>query len=262
MASFDTATLRKPRWILAIVVGLFLAVAFVQLGLWQLSRLDERQTYNATVTARIDSEPRPLDGLVVQFGDDPAALVDRSAVVTGRYINGNEFFSVGRNYDGLTGTLVMTPLELDNGSVMIVVRGLVPVGTPGPPAVGYETPSGVVTLTGRLDDGEEPLRIGEPPPDDGVLRQISRVDLAYIDTWYEGGVLPINLILESQTPSDAGETPIPVPGSELTEGSHLGYAVQWFAFAIIVVVGVGALVWRAGTDRSSDETSQEPVSQS
>jgi len=258
VASFDTATLRKPRWILLILVGLVLVVAFVRLGLWQLSRLEERQTYNATVTARIDSEARSFEGLIGQFGSDPDALVDRKAVVTGRYINADEFISVGRNYDGLTGTLVMTPLELDDGSIMIVVRGLVPVGTPGPPTAGYETPSGEVTLTGRLDDGEEPLRIGEPPPEDGVLRQISRVDLAYINTWYEGEVLPINLILETQAPSNDGGSPIPVPQSELTEGSHLGYAVQWFAFAIIVVVGVIALVWRAGTDRSSDETSQEP----
>lgn len=255
MATFDTATLRRPRWILAIAVGLFLAAAFVWLGLWQLSRLEERQTYNATVAARVDSEPRALEDLLGEFGDDPGALVDRNAIVEGRYVNADEFYSVGRNYDGLTGTLVMTPLLLGDGSTMIVVRGLVPVGTPGPPAVGYETPSGIVTLTGRLDDGEEPLRIGEPPPEDGVLRQISRVDLAYVNTWYDGEVLPYNLILEDQTPAQSGESPIAVPPSELTEGSHLGYAVQWFAFAVIAVVGITALVWRAGTERSSDETS-------
>lgn len=259
MATFDTATLRQPRWILAIAVGLFLAVAFVWLGLWQLSRHEERRIYNATVVARMDSEPRMLGSLIDQFGEDPDALVDLNAIVEGRYVSAGEFYSVGRNYDGLTGTLVMTPLLLGDGSTMIVVRGLVPVGTPGPPAVGYETPSGDVTLTGRLDDGEEPLRIGEPPPEDGVLRQISRVDLAYINAWYDGEVVPYNLILEDQTPAGPGEPPIPVPPSELTEGSHLGYAVQWFAFAMIVVLGVGALVWRAGTDPSSDGTSQEPA---
>lgn len=258
VASFDTATLRKPRWILAVVFGLLLAAGFMRLGFWQLSRLEERRAYNETVTARIDNEPRSLEGLIGQFGAEPDSLVDRRAVVTGRYVTSGEFFSVGRNYDGLTGTLVMTPLELDDGTTMIVVRGLVPVGTQGPPAVGYDTRPGVVTLTGRLDDGEEPLRIGEPPPDDGVLSQISRVDLEYIDTWYEGDVLPIDLILETQTPSNGEGSPIPVPQSELTEGSHLGYAVQWFAFAVIAVVGIIALVWRAGKERSRDEISQEP----
>ena len=260
MASFDTATLRRPRWILAIIFGLLLAVVFARFGLWQLSRLDERRAYNATVTARIDSEPRPLESLVGQLGNDPAVLVDRRAIVTGRYINEDEFYSVGRNYDGVTGTLVLTPLELDSGSIMIIVRGLVPVGTPGPPAPGYETPTGVVSLTGRLDDGEEPLRIGEAPPESGVLEGISRVDLAYIDTWYEGDVLPINLILETQTPPNAGDSPIPVPQEELTEGRHLGYAVQWFAFALIAIAGIIALIWRAGTSEPMLEADQEPAS--
>ena len=262
MASFDTSILRKPRWIFAIIFGVVLAVVFFQFGLWQLSRLDERRVYNATVEARIDSEPRPLAGLVGQFGKEPAALVDRSATVSGRYIIEREFFSVGRIYDGVTGTLVLTPLELDDGSIMIVVRGLVPVGTPGPPAVGYETPTGVVLLTGRLDDGEEPLRIGEAPPEGGVLEEISRVDLAYIDTWYEGEVLPINLILETQSPPNAGDSPIPVPQEELTEGRHLGYAVQWFAFALIAVAGIVALIWRAGTSEATPETDLAPENQS
>jgi cytochrome oxidase assembly protein ShyY1 len=257
VASFDTATLRRPRWILAILIGLLLAFVFVQLGLWQLSRADERRAYNASVAARIDGDPRPLAGLVGQYGTDPEELVDRKVVVSGRYIAAKEFFSVGRNYDGLTGTLVLTPFELDDGSVMIVVRGLVPVGTPGPPAPGYESPQGIVTLTGTIDDGEEPLRLGEPAPDDGVLSQISRVDLDYIDTWYDGDVLPIDLVLENQLPPDPGESPILVPRSELTEGRHLGYAVQWFAFAVIAVVGITALVWRAGSERTTDETSRE-----
>ena len=69
---------------MAILVGLFLAIAFVQLGLWQLSRHDDRRAYNASVAERIDREPQPLAGLVGQYGTDPEDLVDRNAVVTGR----------------------------------------------------------------------------------------------------------------------------------------------------------------------------------
>ena len=72
-------------------------------------------------------------------------------------------------------------------------------------------------------------------------------------------MLPIDLVLENQVPPNPGESPIPVPRSELTEGRHLGYAVQWFAFAIIAVVGITALVWRAGNERITDEASQEPA---
>ncbi len=260
MAAFDISTLRKPRWILLIIVGILLSVWFVRLGFWQLSRLEERRASNALITARMEEPPRPFQGLVGRYGADPEALVYRQAIVTGRYLTADEFFSVGRNYDGVTGTLVMTPLELDDGSVMIIVRGLVPVGTAGPPAKGFQPPLGRVTLTGRIDDGEEPLRIGEPPPESGRIESISRVDLAYIDEWSDRGVLPVDLLLVSQQPPGGGEEPIRIPAPELTEGKHLGYAVQWFAFALVALVGAAVLVWQAGTEKASPATSQETTS--
>ena len=259
MSAFRMSTLREPRWILAIIVALVLTTMFARLGLWQLERLDERKASNALTEARSIDDPRPLEGLVGQYGEEPDALIHRQAIITGRYLVDDEFFSVGRTYDDLTGTMVMTPLELDDGSIMIVVRGLVPPGTDGPPATGYEPPDGVVTLVGRLDDGEEPLRIGESDPEDGVLRSLSRVDLAYIDTWLDGNVLPVSLTLVSQTPDNAENAPLPVPPEELTEGKHLGYAVQWFAFALIVLFGVAMLVWKAGTADITVESDPEPA---
>ncbi len=250
------STLRKPRWILAIVVGILLSVWFVRLGFWQLSRLEERRASNALIQARMAEPPRSFEGLVGQYGIDPDALIYRQAIVKGRYLTSEEFFSVGRNYNGVTGTLIMTPLELDNSSIMIIVRGIVPAGTEGPPAKGYEPPLGSVTLTGRLDDGEEPLRIGEPPPDNGKVESLSRVDLAYIDEWSDRDILPVDLLIETQQPTNAQGTPIPIPAPELSEGKHLGYAVQWFAFAVMAFVGGFLLVWQAGTERSKDEASQ------
>jgi cytochrome oxidase assembly protein ShyY1 len=190
---------------------------------------------------------------------EPGELNHRQAIVTGRYLNDDEFFSIGRTYDGVSGTMVLTPLELEDGSVMIVVRGLVPVGTEGPPAAGYEVPQGQVTVTGRLDDGEEPLRIGEPPPDSGVIEGISRIDLAYIDQYYARDVLPVDIVLETQQPGNEDSAPFPIPVEELTEGRHLGYAVQWFAFAVVALVGTVVLIWRAGTERPTSENEMETV---
>jgi len=259
VTSFDMATLRKPRWILLIIVGVALSFWFVRLGFWQLSRLDERRTSNALIEARTQDEPRDLDALVGQYGMNPDELTYRQAIVTGRYLSADEFFSVGRNYDGVTGTLVMTPLQLDDGSVMIVIRGLVPVGTLGPPAEGYETPLGTVTLMGRLDDGEEPLRIGESPPENGQIEALSRVDLAYIDEWYGEDVLPVDLLLDTQQPDNSGEATYSIPAPVLTEGKHLGYAIQWFAFSLMALVGTVVLLRKAGTEKSTSRTSTDPT---
>lgn len=235
------------------LVAAVIAVGFVSLGLWQLDRLDERRVRNATVEARRSEPIVSLDALG-DVSNDPSSFADRPVTIEGRYRPDLEFFAVGRTVGDVTGTLVATPLERSDGSLVVVIRGLVPADTEGPPAVGFEPPPGDVVVTGTLDDGEEALRLGEPDPPDGVLRSISRIDLAFVDRWIEGQVLPVSVTLESQEPPQAvGATPIPVEPDELTEGRHLGYAVQWFAFAVVAVVGVGALIWRAGRSVPTDE---------
>lgn len=234
------------------VVAVILVVGFVLLGSWQLSRHEERRALNTIVENRREEPVRPFDGLVGQYGLDTEALVHRTAVVEGVYQPDAEVFSIGRTYDDIRGTLVATPLQLDDGTVLMVVRGVVPSDTNGPPAQGYTPPIGRVVVTGSLDDGEEPLRIGEPDPDGGVVRSLSRLDLAYINRWTASEVLPISMVLRQQEPASAQGSPAPIPEETLSEGRHLGYALQWFAFAAIVVVGVGVLLWRAGSGVSSE----------
>ena len=44
---------------------------------------------------------------------------------------------------------------------------------------------------------------------------------------------------------------MPAPLPTLTEGPHLGYAIQWFTFAIIALAGFVILALREGRDESS-----------
>jgi len=46
----------RPRWILSHLLVLLLVIVMVNLGLWQLRRLHERTTYNASVRAN-ESQP-------------------------------------------------------------------------------------------------------------------------------------------------------------------------------------------------------------
>ena len=126
VARFDSAILKQPRWILAVVVGVVLAVVFVRLGIWQLDRLDERKERNALTEERMSAEPQAFDTLVAENGLGPEVLNLRPVVATGAYRPDLEFFSIGRTVGDVTGTLVATPLELDDGSLLVVVRGIVP----------------------------------------------------------------------------------------------------------------------------------------
>lgn len=263
VAAFDPSVLKQPRWILAIVVGMILSLSFILSGMWQLDRLEERRALNTTIEARMAEPPRSLAGILGQHGDDVDEMLYRRAVVEGTYRDEAEFFSIGRTVDDVQGTLIATPLDRPDGTVLIVVRGLAPSGVEGPPAVGFEVPDGPVVLVGRIDDGEDSTPIGEVDPEGGKLTSLSRMNLDFIYRWIEGDALPITLILEKQSPPDPDGTPMRVPQEELTEGSHLGYAIQWFSFATIVVFGVAALVYRAGTkdEQGVNEAAPDRASQ-
>lgn len=258
---FDTSVLRQPRWVLAIVVGVVLVLGFMRAGLWQLDRLEERRALNTTIEARMAESVRPLAGILGQYGTDVGQMLFRRVVVEGEYRSEAEFFAIGRTVGNVQGTLVATPLDRADGTVLIVVRGIVPPDTAGPPAVGYKPSDGPVVLVGRIDDGEEPTPIGETDPAGGALRSLSRLNLDFIDRWIEGDVLPVTLILEDQTPPDTEGPLLRIPPEELTEGSHLGYAFQWFSFALIVAVGGVLLVYRVGAKTDTSETELDRASQ-
>lgn len=257
MATFDRSVLGNPRWILAIVVAVAFAAIFVRLAVWQLDRLDERRISNALIEERATADPAPLADLIATHGARPEDLIHRRVVIEGTFREDLEFISVGRTYGESRGSLVLTPMELDDGRLIVIVRGVVPPDAAGPPTDGYRPPPGRVIVTGRIDDGEEPLRLGEPDPADGVLVSLGRVDLAYVDRWIDGDVLPISLLLEASDPAPPDAAPARAPADELDEGSHLGYAVQWFGFAVVAVAGVAFLVYRAGTaDEDATESAE------
>ena len=61
-------------------------------------------------------------------------------------------------------------------------------------------------------------------------------------------LLPMYITLRSQVPAQ-GALPELVTADEPTDGPHLGYALQWFAFASIAAIGWAILVRREVLDR-------------
>ena len=76
--------LLRPRWIAFTAVVAVAIVVMVNLGFWQLRRLDEREAFNEAVAERIDQPPAALDELVpsdAEVGDDETR---RRRVAAGR----------------------------------------------------------------------------------------------------------------------------------------------------------------------------------
>jgi len=221
---------------------------FIVLGLWQLNRLAERRDLNDLVSARMESSAARLDSLTDRHGYSEE-LEFRRTFVTGEYLSELELMYLLVSRNGQSGHVLLTPLQLsDTAQVVLVERGWVPADAEGPPVPGAGAPTGEVTVTGLLLDSDDRRRAGGSA--DLETRRITTFDRQVLDEAVPGELLPIIIRLEDQTPAPA-PAPALMPGPVLTEGPHLGYAVQWFLFAGVVLVGYPILLYRTARTRNA-----------
>jgi surfeit locus 1 family protein len=231
---------RTPRWIAGHALALAGIIAFVNLGLWQLDRLEERRTYNATVASRLAAPAQPLAGVLEEVGGDPEALAYRRVTATGRYAPEEEVLLSPRSYQGTPGHHLLTPLETGDGTGVAVDRGWVPLELDDPPVAEAAPPSGEVAVTGVLF----------PPFADrrgvtGEVDLLTQPDIARYQEQVPIDLAPVYLLAQDRT----GDLPVPGELPTLDEGNHLSYAVQWFVFATVVAVGYPLLLRRTARDR-------------
>jgi cytochrome oxidase assembly protein ShyY1 len=224
--------------VLSHVLVLALIVAMVNLGLWQLRRLDERRDTNARIEARATEPVAPL-AEVVGPSDGPAQVErarDRTVTASGRYARGEDVLVRNRSLDGQSGSWVVTPLVLEDGSAVIVSRGWVPVTGEQSLPDEAAAPTGPVEVTGQVQPTQERGRFGPVDPAEGRLERISRVDVARLGDQVDPALYPVWIQLAEQAPA-SGDLPAPVPPADRGDGPHLGYAVQWFVFSLIALIG-------------------------
>ncbi len=244
--------LLRPRWIGFHLLVLAAVVLMVNLGFWQLRRLDERREFNATVTERIEQGAVPLDVVLDEAGNDPGSVEWRLVTASGTYLP-DQILVFNRSQGGRPGDNVVTPLELDDGRIVLVNRGFVPLGLDVPSA-----PTTPVEVLGRARPSEERRRGQLTDAADGPVTEVRRVEIDRIAPQLPGEVVPVYVDLVLSEPPAGPDDPIPVPAPELDEGPHLSYAVQWFIFAACVVVGWVLAVRRSVRARRSGDHGRDP----
>ena len=219
--------MKLGRWdVVGAAVALAVAIACVRLGLWQLDRLGQRRARNAVVAARLALPPVEAGGRVTA---DSAR--QRRIVARGVYDFAHERVWPGRSFDGTPGVALVTPLRLADGSAVLVDRGWVPA----PDA--YHVDQAVY----REPDTATVEGLGVIPP-----RGRGDVDLGRLRDSLPYRVLPFVIQQTGASPrrlgAGGGGLPRRWPRPVLDDGPHLSYALQWFSFALIIVVGTTALL--------------------
>ena len=231
------------RLVLFLLLALVAAAACIRLGFWQLSRLSQRRARNAVVAARLSQPQAPITSL---RADSTTML--RKAVVTGTPDFDHEVLLAARTYQGSPGVYLLTPLHVAGSDTAVLVnRGWI------------YAPDGVSVDVGRWREATttfsgyaELLPPGVASKPEGVLRRDARVarqlDLATVRSLLPYPVSPLYLVATTpDTTKPQGERVARLPPPALDEGPHLSYAVQWFSFAAIALIGGTAVAVRNRT---------------
>ena len=238
----------QRKWLIATLLVFAGSALCIRLGIWQLDRLEQRRAFNAQFEwARAESV---LD-LNEEMPQAIPAMEWRSTKVTGEYDFANQVALRNQYYDNQYGYHLLTPLLFDPSTLPSVAgqaKNVVLVDRGWIPADGNSTSSdwrkydepGTVNVSGQIRLGQSKPAFGgvaDALPENGAKLEVwNNADLAHIASQMPYPVLPV-YIQPANDPSDT-EPPIPFqPEVELTEGPHMGYALQWFTFATILFVG-------------------------
>jgi cytochrome oxidase assembly protein ShyY1 len=218
------SVLRRPLWAMGLVGVIVLSVGFAAAGVWQLNRLEDRRALNGVVAAALAADPVPLRPGLGEY---------TVVTATGSWLPDREFALPLQTRDGVAGLDILTVLETPTGSYL-VDRGWVPLDD----AAAYPRSSGAVDITAWLRDRTGGRLTGES---EGGRPVVTRRDPAAIGDSLEDQVLYLISAVPHQDPA-----PLPPRSPDLGEGNHLLYAIQWFSFIGIALVGYGALLRRQG----------------
>ena len=237
--------LASGGWIVSHIFALAMVVLMVNLGFWQLRRLDERRTDNAEIAAAMSQDPFDIAAHLDRRGLPPEYT---AVAATGTYLADAEVRIGNRSSGGQPGFWLATPLELDDGRAVAVVRGWVPRRTlTGLDERSTAPPEGEVVVAGLAFDSVGGGRVAETAPTE--VPEISRMDL---DRYAEVSGIDVEGVwirLRAQSPPQPEGLPEPVPDPDLGEGPHLSYAFQWFFFSAGAIVVYGLILRRVVAGR-------------
>jgi len=228
------------RWLTALAVAAILAVVFVLLGRWQWNRHQDRTARAQRIESHYLASPVPLSRILP--GPDaklPREQEWRLVTATGRYAGPDLMLVRNRPNNGVFGYEVVVPLELADGTALLVDRGWIANGRSATePSTVPATPAGDITVTGWL-------RPGEPSLGRAVTTgQLASINLAEARTRTGASLYGGYLILRAEAgpPGIPITRPMALERPDTGRGPHLAYALQWWLAAPVgfVLVLVGA----------------------
>jgi len=273
----------QRKWILTTLLVVAAVAVMIRLGIWQLDRLEQRRAFNARVEAQISQA-----ALQLNTSTPDASLTEmeyRQAEALGEYDFTNQIALRNQALNGQWGVHLLTPLRISGSDAAILVdRGWIPGSVYESGDWSRYNQAGEVEVRGVIRRSQSHPDFGrrsDPTPVPGGPR-LETWNLVNVDSIAKQLPYPLYPVYLQETPQGLGvalladtgssmlnsgmpsdrslepgaipERPISTrPQLELSEGSHMGYAIQWFLFAIILGVGYPFFIRKTEKDSAREK---------
>jgi surfeit locus 1 family protein len=237
------------RWVPFTLLALLATVLCGRLGVWQLDRLAQRRAANARIAYAIS-----LPAVELPAAENLADQEYRAVRAQGTYDFGSQVALRNQASGGEYGYHLLTPLLLQGGHpagariAVLVDRGWIPAdGNQNPDDWRkYDLP-GTVEVVGvvrRVDPvvGSRLMSGASAAADKPAGKFVLVVDPGQISS--QIGYQLASFYVQATGAEHPTLPMADAPNLDLSNGPHLGYAIQWFSFALIIPAGFAYYVRR------------------
>jgi surfeit locus 1 family protein len=227
------------RWIPALALAIVVALT-ASLGQWQVRRGAEKDALQAQRDAARSAAP------VVLAASDPAlaSLDGRRVLLVGRFDDAKSVFLDNRTRNGMAGFHVLTPLRLEGGAWVMVLRGWVARDARERtrlPELPAQADTVRVEGFAQASLAQPMVLAAQPAPAPG-----ERLWQHYeADAYRRWSGLPVaaGIVRQLSDSPDGLARDWVEPGSGADK--HRAYAFQWFAMSAAAALAALVLAWRA-----------------
>lgn len=226
----------NARRAVVLLAAVLAAAGTARLGVWQLDRADQKNRLHDAQQRQRQLPPVPQAALAREAAAT-ALQLHRAVTLQGHWLPVHTVYLENRQMNGRPGFYAMTPLRLDDGSVVLVQRGWVQRDLMDRTRVVLPPlPQGQVQVQGRIAPG--PSRLYDfAGAASGPIRQNLELEGFARETGLP--LRPLTVVQEDGAPGAAA----PADGlqrqwPQVSAGvdKHYGYAFQWFALCTLITL--------------------------
>jgi surfeit locus 1 family protein len=208
---------------------------FIVLGFWQIDRADQKNVLNSNYTDRQQEAIIVLDKNNVI--DEKSSLLWRKVEFEGSFINKQNIILDNQIFNQIAGFNIITPFKIKGSdSLVLVNRGWHPNLKNREMLPIINEISGERILQGHIASFPvSGIKLGKNNIEtlNSQIFRFQRLDAAELNYFFSAKIMPYMIYLDPIIDKELyGNFKLPAPDSQ----KNYGYAFQWFAFAITLLI--------------------------